>query len=275
MILLWGIAGDTPLRLVYEALVRTSDDVVFLDQQSTADAAIELETLQSAYIRPYPASMLSQSNERRDDMLLNWCELTSALVVNRPSAMTSNNSKPYQAALIRSSGLDTPETLITTDPQAALAFWELHESVICKSISSVRSIVARLTQNHRDRLPNVRYCPTQFQEYIPGIDYRVHIVGDECFASEIVSDSDDYRYAAQFGKTVDIRSCRITEALRERCHALATGMGLHVAGIDLRRTPEDKWYCFEVNPSPAFSFYESATGQLISEAVARLLSGRT
>jgi len=48
---------------------------------------------------------------------------------------------------------------------------------------------------------------------------------------------------------------------------------LAVAGIDLRRTPEDEWYCFEVNPSPAFSFYEEATHQPIAEAIAALLAG--
>ena len=38
---------------------------------------------------------------------------------NRPSAMASNGSKPYQAAIIQSVGLATPPTLITTDPAAA------------------------------------------------------------------------------------------------------------------------------------------------------------
>jgi glutathione synthase/RimK-type ligase-like ATP-grasp enzyme len=52
---------------------------------------------------------------------------------------------------------------------------------------------------------------------------------------------------------------------------MAAAMGLSVAGIDLRRTPGRKWVCFEVNPSPAFVFYEEATGQPIGDAIARLL----
>lgn len=48
-------------------------------------------------------------------------------------------------------------------------------------------------------------------------------------------------------------------------------MGLLLAGIALRRTPEGGWVCFEVNPSPGFSFYEEATGQPIAAAVADLL----
>lgn len=58
----------------------------------------------------------------------------------------------------------------------------------------------------------------------------------------------------------------------QRCQALAADMGLLLAGIDLRRTPDGEWYCFEVNPSPAFSYYDRF-GQGITGAVARLLTG--
>ena len=52
---------------------------------------------------------------------------------------------------------------------------------------------------------------------------------------------------------------------------MASGMSLVVAGIDLRRAPDARWFCFEVNPSPAFVYYEEATGQPIGNAIARLL----
>ncbi len=59
--------------------------------------------------------------------------------------------------------------------------------------------------------------------------------------------------------------------LGEQLVRLAAGMGLLVAGIDLRVTPDDQWFCFEVNPSPGFTFYEDATGQPIAAAIADLL----
>ena len=52
---------------------------------------------------------------------------------------------------------------------------------------------------------------------------------------------------------------------------MVRAMGLHLAGIDLRQTPEGTWYCFEVNPSPAFTFFEAGAGQPIAAAVAALL----
>jgi hypothetical protein len=50
-------------------------------------------------------------------------------------------------------------------------------------------------------------------------------------------------------------------------------MGLALAGVDLRLRPDGRWFCFEVNPSPAFSYYENAAGQPIAAAVATLLMG--
>jgi glutathione synthase/RimK-type ligase-like ATP-grasp enzyme len=200
-----------------------------------------------------------------------WLELTPALVVNPMMAMATNSSKPYQALRIQSHGFAVPDTLITTDPDAAREFWEQHGTVIYKSISGIRSIVSRLTPEHLDRLQDVAWCPTQFQQYIPGHDYRVHVVGEEIFACEIITQGDDYRYAGRQGATVDVHAYSLPSDCAHRCRALALDLGLPVAGIDLRRTPEGQWYCFEVNPSPAFTFYQEATGQPIDEAIAQFL----
>jgi glutathione synthase/RimK-type ligase-like ATP-grasp enzyme len=185
--------------------------------------------------------------------------------------MASNGSKPYQAELIRAAGFDVPDTLVSTDPAAVLEFRERCGSVIYKSISGVRSIVSRLCVDDRERLDDIANCPTQFQQYVRGVDYRVHVVGDAVFASEIVCGSDDYRYAGRQGLEAEIRPFAIEPGLAKRCVGLASRLDLPVAGIDLRRTPEGRWYCFEVNPSPGFTFYEEATGQKIADAIAALL----
>ena len=51
-------------------------------------------------------------------------------------------------------------------------------------MSGVRSIVSRLKHADRGRLQDIRWCPTQFQQYIPGRDFRVHTVADEVFANQ-------------------------------------------------------------------------------------------
>jgi hypothetical protein len=303
MILLWGVAQDSPLANVRRALVDTEERVVFVDQRAVLETTIELcvgaavegvlvvrgheidlAEVTAAYLRPYGSDQLPAIRKAGagsaawqhafavDDALLSWAELTPALVVNRPSAMTSNDSKPYQAFLIRSFGFDVPDTLITTDPRAVREFWSEHGTIIYKSISGVRSIVARLATTDLERLERVTWCPTQFQQYIPGLDYRIHVVGDEVFGCEIVSNADDYRYARQQTAAVELRPYKIAEEIANRCRILVAGLGLQVAGVDLRCRPDGRWFCFEVNPSPAFSFYEDASGQPISKVIASLLT---
>ena len=182
--------------------------------------------------------------------------------------MASNGSKPYQASLIQEFGFAVPATLLTTDPAAVLEFWEQHGTVVYKSISGVRSIVAQLSSSRLTDLEKVRWCPTQFQQHIRGTDYRVHVVGDDIFPCEVLSTADDYRYAPD---TVGRRACALPEDVVGKCRTMATALGLIVAGIDLRRNPEGEWYCFEVNPSPAFTYYQQATGQPIADAIAALL----
>ena len=57
----------------------------------------------------------------------------------------------------------------------------------------------------------------------------------------------------------------------QRCIRLTRMLGFHFSGIDLMRTPEDEWYCFEVNTSPGFSYFEQGTGQPISMTLARFM----
>jgi glutathione synthase/RimK-type ligase-like ATP-grasp enzyme len=299
MILFWGLPGDSPLTAVADVLARRRVKTAFLDQHDSLEWSVELnvgdsisgylrngtqsldfEEIKSAYLRPYDTRDLpGVPNEGPGqahalglgEALLGWADITPAKVVNRPSAMTPNNSKPYQSMQIRALGFAVPETLVTTDPEAARQFWEKHGTVIYKSVSSVRSIVSKLSSRQAARLENVKWCPTQFQEHIPGTDYRVHVVGDKVFASEIESQADDYRYACRNGGEAKIKAARLPREVADRCRRLAAGVSLPVAGIDLRLTPTGEWYCFEVNPSPGFTYYQNATGQPIAEAIAQYL----
>jgi glutathione synthase/RimK-type ligase-like ATP-grasp enzyme len=301
--LLWGISQDGPLAAVREALQRRGAPLFFLDQRQLLNTEVELfidkevgglirvgdrtcdlAALSSVYVRCYDPRRLPEIERAGegsaawrhavtfDETLGSWLEVTPALVVNRLSAMASNNSKPYQLSLIRSFGFAVPETLITTDARSARDFWDRHGTVVYKSISGVRSMVSRLTAEHVGRLEDLRWCPTQFQQYIPGRDYRVHIVGHEAFACEVDSDADDYRYAARQGGHVELRPYDLPGDCADKCRKLAAALGLPVGGLDLRRAPDGRWYCFEVNPSPAFTYYEAATGQPIAAAVASLLA---
>jgi len=303
MILLWGLAGDRPLASVRNELARLERTALLIDQRAVLDTRIELcvstevactvewdglrvdlEKITAAYLRPYdPLGVPAVANagyasaEGRHavavyEALRLWSEMTSALVVNRLSAMASNSSKPYQLELIRAAGFAVPETLITTDPAAAAEFCDRLGDVVYKSVSGVRSIVSRVTAAKRAQLAAVAACPTQFQEYVGGVDYRVHVVGDDAFVCELVSEADDYRYGERQGVRVSRRHVDLPLECADRCRDLAASLDLRVAGIDLRRTPDGEWFCFEVNPSPAFSWFDTSDGR-IARRVAALLAG--
>jgi hypothetical protein len=301
LVLLWGLGSEQPLAAVRGELNRLGVPVLMLDQREVMDTGIhlcvgqdltggirlrdewvDLSSISAAYLRPYDSRLLPAVAREGSDgrawrhalaverAMASWSEMSGALVVNRPRAMAANGSKPYQLEQIRKLGFRVPETLITTDPDAALEFWKRHVTVIYKSVGGTRSVVSRLRPEHAERLSDVTFCPTQFQRYVPGTDHRVHVVGNELFASEILSEADDYRYPEQH--EVEVRACRLPQAVEDRCRLLAAVLELPVAGIDLRRTPEGDWYCFEVNPSPAFVYYESMTNQSIAKAIAMLLA---
>src|SRR5262249_55279810 len=152
------------------------------------------------------------------------------------------------------------------------AFWDRHVEVIYKSVSGVRSKVSRLAAKDRARLADVVACPTQFQAWVPGRDHRVHVVGDELFAVEGISDADDYRYASAAGQRCVLRATTLPDEIAARVRAVAAALDLPVAGVDLRRAPDGRWFCFEVNPSPCFTYYEHHTGQPIAAALAGYLA---
>jgi hypothetical protein len=207
-----------------------------------------------------------------DAALIALFEDLPCTVVNRLRGGMSNCSKAYQALLIEQCGLKAPETLVTNDPAEAKAFFEeCSGDVIYKSLSGIRSIVRKLSNDHLDRLPLLRQGPAQFQRFVPGDNVRVHVVGEEVFATRMKSEAVDYRYARQDGHSCEMAEEVLAPEVQNACVSLARRLDLLFAGIDLKFTPQGEIFCFEVNPSPGFNYYEIGTGQPISAALADLL----
>jgi hypothetical protein len=227
MILLWGSMEDEPIALARAALERAGADFFFLDHgrifASEVDcgtggggrgrctvtdgaATIDLGSVRAAYMR-VPSFLDYEEMQGRapgDPMaaraagfelqLMAWLDASDALVINRSDPSATNNSKPHQLTLIRAAGLSIPETFISNDPAAARRFLAANPDSIYKSISGVRSIVRRVSDSHHGFMDDVAWCPTLFQRVVPGINHRVHVVGDEVLAVRIESDQLDYRY---------------------------------------------------------------------------------
>ena len=297
MILLYGQLDDPPLVQTLEALQALGSPYLLLAQSAlTSDALrvdigpegvsgellvagqrVALEHIDAVYARPLDIARYRFGADLRaraevfHEQLCQWFDVAEALVVNRPRAMQANASKPFQAQWIGQAGFEVPETLVTSDPDEARAFWRVHERIIFKSISGVRSIVREFGTAEIARLGLLARLPVQFQALVEGVDVRVHVVGEETFSAEIRSSAVDYRYAGQQGADAVLTPTELPRDVASRCVALARDMGLPLAGIDLRRRQSGSYVCFEVNPMPAYTYFQSHTGLRISDAIARLL----
>jgi glutathione synthase/RimK-type ligase-like ATP-grasp enzyme len=303
MILLCGIPTERPIAMVAGALDALGAPYLWFNQrrfdEMNLDARLDgaevrgtlrvngssvaLESVRGVYTRMMDHRQLPELRGEGDSAraqkcaelhaaMQQWLEITPARVINRTTAMASNASKPYQAQLIRRHGFSIPETLITNDPELVHEFRARHGTIVYKSISGIRSIVRPLTDEDLSRLDSIRWCPTQFQQFVPGMNIRVHVIGEEVLATAAVTSAVDYRYASRDDTETQLEPIELSDELRARCVALAASLGLEFAGIDLKRTDDGEIYCFEVNPSPGFSYFESSTGQPIAHAVARALT---
>jgi hypothetical protein len=305
MILLCGIPTESPLAMVRDRLDAMAIPYLVLSQRRFAEIPFRfqitggsvtgeltvdgrtygLQDVLGVYtrlmdyaglpeVRPEPAESWRRRLARDwHEAVGRWCEIAPIRVVNRTAPMGSNASKPFQAQAITRRGFFTPETLITNDPALAREFIAEHRRVVYKSISGIRSIVREVDADARQRLDHIRACPVQFQAYIDGRNVRVHTVGDDVFATGISTDATDYRYAHRdSGRAAVLDAVELSDDVAAQCIALARDLELPFAGIDLKLTDQDEVYCFEVNPSPAYSYYESHTGQPISAAIARYLT---
>jgi len=306
VILLCGIRSEPPLAMVAAELERNGAPFAWFDQRQalrtrldvaiadgrlagrlrTPEADVDLASVRAVYVRamddrflPEVESLAADAPERRrvralHDRLYAWLAVTPAIVVNRSVAQASNASKPYQLAIIAETGFAIPETLITNDPAQVRAFRDRHRLVVYKSMSGERSIVSSLTDLDLERLDRLRLCPVQFQAWVPGPDVRVHVVGDQTFAACVRTSAIDYRYPTRSGELPpEITGFELSGEIAQRCVALARRLELELAGIDLRMGEHDgEPVCLEVNPSPAFSYYELAANLPIAAAVARRLA---
>jgi len=306
VILVCGIPTESPVARVIDALSDASAPMAVLNQRHFDDIELEydiggggrltgllriarlrwtLDEIQGVYVRlmddrqlPELAAEPAGSTRRiacrsLHQALLAFCDVTPAKVLNRTGPMSTNASKPYQAQVIARHGFSIPETLITNSPDHVRDFVAEHKRVVYKSISGVRSIVETVTAQDLARLDQIRWCPVQFQAYVPGVDIRVHTVGEEVFATEITSTATDYRYATQqVDVAAGLEALDLDDGTAGRCVALAEDLGLPLAGIDLKRSEQGEVFCFEVNPSPAFSYFEAHTGQPIAAAIASYLA---
>lgn len=281
LVFIWGSRHDPCCGDVVEELSRMGASWVCIEgwRYTVCPALATVPDLDSrrwyeeaaaAFVRPTVADASEWEWARKTEELWGWLEESDLRVINRLSSSLSNASKQAQALVIEEMGFLVPESIVTTDVATACDFVSAHGRVVYKSLSGVRSIINILTSSDlvSGRLSTIENCVTQFQRYVPGDDIRVHVVGTKAVAHRIRSNAPDYRYASRTGCSITVNRDVLPTEVAKRCIDLSQALKLELSGIDLRITEGGEWYCFEANPSPAFSFFEEQDRVGIAELVA-------
>ncbi len=218
----------------------------------------------------FAASETSQAvNGMLDSLACTW--------VNDRAADDAAHHKPLQWTMAQQVGLALPRTLVTSDVERAREFVQrigVGRTVFKSFIAMTQSWreTRLVEQSDLGHLDAVRYAPVIFQEYIPGVDLRITVVGDQVFAAEI--DARDTTYPFDMRMVVGearIRPVELPASLTDCLLALQRRLGLAYGAIDMRRTMEGDYVFLEVNPAGQWLFTEERAGLPISQAVADLL----
>jgi glutathione synthase/RimK-type ligase-like ATP-grasp enzyme len=158
---------------------------------------------------------------------------------------------------------------VTNNPDAARVFYEAcGRHVIFKGASNVMTFAQILTPEMLPRLELLPHCPTLFQEYVAGADYRVHVIGRKTFVTRLIAEREDYRRSALADDSpVRVEPARLAAKVLARCVRFTRRLGLHASGIDFKESPRGRLVALELNPYPQFTFYEGRSGQPLIKAV--------
>jgi glutathione synthase/RimK-type ligase-like ATP-grasp enzyme len=200
--------------------------------------------------------------------------------VNDPWREAAADHKPFQLSRAMRSGLAVPPTLVTNDPARARAFVRARgrRRTVHKALHATADDwrpTRLIGPDDLARIDGVRQAPLVLQEYVPGVDVRVTVVGDQLFAAEIdardTASPEDFRPVWQEAR---IARCELPGPVERGIRTLVAGLGLRYAAVDLRRRHGGEHLFLEVNSSGQWLFVEERTGQPITAALARLLAGR-
>lgn len=199
--------------------------------------------------------------------------------VNHPTRDEVAHRKAYQLAVAQQVGLRIPETLITSDPDAARAFIDRRgpARTIYKAFSATPQSwreTRLLREEELLLLEQVRYAPVIFQEYVEArVDLRVTIVGDDLFAAAIHSQESSYPVDFRMDlAATQIEAFELPDCVEARLRDLMTQLGLVYGAVDMRLTPDDQVVFLEINPAGQWLFVEQRSGQPISARMAALLA---
>jgi glutathione synthase/RimK-type ligase-like ATP-grasp enzyme len=254
------------------------------------EGQLDLDTVRAVWWRRpgafvFPQTMRDQTHRRlavseASTAFLGAFQSMEALWVNPPACDIVAGHKPYQLALAQGLALEIPQTVMTSDPEEARAFWrECDGDVIYKQFIALPDAWSetRRLQEAETKVADeaIRLAPVIFQRHVAAIaDLRVTIIGDEVFAAAVDVRGLDYNVDVRLNVDAKHVAHELPDDIAEKLRALMRRLGLVYGAIDMRLTADGRYVFLEINPAGQFLYVEEQTGQPITAALAaRLFPG--
>ena len=193
-----------------------------------------------------------------------------------PPVKQRTATKPVQLSRAFHAGLRVPETLITNDPEEALAFVARHHGAIVHKAMTApphQFIDTRAWDIEAERhISDLLLCPTMFQERIFGpADVRTTVVGEQLFSACIQTARGHADVDSRLDADAPCAPYELPRDIELAILRLMEDLGLVFGTVDLKIADNGEHVFLEVNPQGQFLYMEILTGLPISKALVDFL----
>ena len=213
-----------------------------------------------------------------------WSESINGMVlalkhvrwVNHPLSQATA-SKPVQLEMARRSGLTTPHTIISNDPDRVREFLKLHRGrVVHKSLTSPEQRLIdtrRWVDGDADYLDAcLPLAPVIFQELIEGpADIRTVYIDGQVFSVHVDTEASRADVDSRLDPDAECTPHELPSHLVSCLRKLMNRLNLVFGVVDMKLDKSGNYVFFEVNPQGQFLFMEILTGLPIAGRLAEFL----
>lgn len=191
------------------------------------------------------------------------------LVINPlGGAYIDHDTKAQLYMKLGAQGFPVPNTLMTNDPQKALAFIERVGEVVAKPAVGIGA-TRKLNEWDLKRLDELQVSPVLLQEYIAGPTVRVHIVADAVvLALRVISEAG---YVDSRSAPKHFEWMRLPPGEAQRLVRANRALGLHFAAWDVLESKDGRYVYLDCNPGPFILWIGPEYTRAVLQALARYM----
>jgi len=205
--------------------------------------------------------------------------------VNHPESILNAVNRLKLLQLGTKTGLKTPKTIVTNNPDTLRNFFEeCNGNIIAKTLHSSEGLpedkmifTTKISKKDLKMAKQLKYAPCMFQEYIPkDTEFRVTIIGKKIHSAEIQSQKSektkhDWRQYDDFKNTPYTKS-ELPKKVSNSLLKLMKILNLEFGAADLIKTPDNDFVFLEVNPNGRWWWIQELTKMNIAKSIAANLA---